>query len=382
MADFDFSTLITDRAPADLEALRDLLATPMSDWTAEQLAAFNQAASKGAYNYTDLNRVTACMDYLNERLTALGYVTGYQRIEVPHQEPQPSGRLPEGYTELAWIEGTGTQYIDTGFNPTTETRLVMEISDLVRGSSNVLFGSRNPNSPTSAYMFGAVLTSSSTNALRSDYFGSNVTITPADLTIKTTIDKNENLFSAFGITAENTELSGKQCPDPLFLFCYNNEGSAGYYAKYKLYSCKIYNNGVLIRDFVPCTNPTGTAGLYDLIGNQFYSNAGAGEFAAGPEVPQPEPTLDPYTWYEEDAPTATQMQQYLANVGALRGALVLPEDTVGLPGDMAGLTQAEANAIEGVLGIINDYLEAMQRIFLRSGMAWAISGGPNYYFAN
>lgn len=382
MPDFDFSTLITDRAPADLQVLRDVLSTPMEDWTAAQLAAFNQAASKGAYNYTDLNRVTACMDYLNERLTAAGYVTGYQRIEVPHQEPQPSGRLPEGYTELAWIEGTGTQYIDTGFNPTTETRLVMEISDLVRGSSNVLFGSRNPNSPTSAYMFGAVLTSSSTNALRSDYFGSNVTITPADLTIKTTIDKNENLFSAFGITAENTELSGKQCPDPLFLFCYNNEGSAGYYAKYKLYSCKIYNNGVLIRDFVPCTNPTGTAGLYDLIGNQFYSNAGAGEFAAGPEVPQPEPTLDPYTWYEEDAPTATQMQQYLANVGALRGALMLPEDTVGLPGDMAGLTQAKANAIEGVLGIINDYLEAMQRIFLRSGMAWAISGGPNYYFAN
>ena len=71
--DFDFSTLITDRAPSDLELLRDLLSTPMSDWTAEQLAAFNQAASKGAYNYTDLNRVTACMDYLNERLTALGY---------------------------------------------------------------------------------------------------------------------------------------------------------------------------------------------------------------------------------------------------------------------------------------------------------------------
>ncbi len=67
---FDFSTLITDRSPEDLQALRDLLATPMADWTAEQLAEFNRAASKGAYNYTDLNRVTQCMEYINKRLVS------------------------------------------------------------------------------------------------------------------------------------------------------------------------------------------------------------------------------------------------------------------------------------------------------------------------
>ena len=73
MPDFDFSTLITDRSPADLELLRDMLATPLEDWTAEQLAEFNQAASKGAYNYTDLNRVTEAMDYINEQLVGNGY---------------------------------------------------------------------------------------------------------------------------------------------------------------------------------------------------------------------------------------------------------------------------------------------------------------------
>lgn len=84
---FDFSTLVTDRSQADLDTLRALLAVPLADWTAEQLAQFNQAISKGAYNYTDLNRVTACMDYLNEVLTGLGYETGYQRIVV-HNPPQ------------------------------------------------------------------------------------------------------------------------------------------------------------------------------------------------------------------------------------------------------------------------------------------------------
>lgn len=35
--DFDFKTLITDRSAGDLELLRDLLATPLEDWTAEEL---------------------------------------------------------------------------------------------------------------------------------------------------------------------------------------------------------------------------------------------------------------------------------------------------------------------------------------------------------
>lgn len=70
---FDFSTLVTDRSQADLDTLRALLAVPLEDWTAEQLAEFNQATSKGAYNYTDLNRVTACMDYLYQEFSELGY---------------------------------------------------------------------------------------------------------------------------------------------------------------------------------------------------------------------------------------------------------------------------------------------------------------------
>lgn len=70
---FDFSTLITDRSQGDLDALRDLLNTPISDWTAEQLAQFNQAVSKGAYNYTDLNRVGNAVTYVAGRLEDAGY---------------------------------------------------------------------------------------------------------------------------------------------------------------------------------------------------------------------------------------------------------------------------------------------------------------------
>lgn len=382
---FDFSTLITDRSPEDLQALRDLLATPMSDWTAEQLAEFNRAASKGAYNYTDLNRVIAAMDDINERLTAAGYVTEYQRIQVPHQGGGGgNSRLPSGYTELQYIESSGTQYIDTGIKPNQDTQVTARLM-LLGSTIAYLFGARGDSDEGYNNRYGILYTSD--HLFRSDYnTGNGPSFSPdLKLNVAYTIDKDKNVCSMGDFTVTSPE-GVFQSPYNMFIGCVNEGGSPAYYASIRIYAFSVAENDELVRDYVPCTNPSGEVGLYDLENDQFYGNVGSGAFTAGPEAvpsdPEPDPTMDPYTWYEEDEPTATQMQQYLSNVDALRGALVLPEDTVGLPGDMAGLTQAEANAIEGVLGIINDYLEAMQRIFLRSGMAWAISGGPNYYFAN
>ena len=74
--------LITDRSQSDVDALRTLLARGEANWTAEELAEFNLARSKGAYNYTDLNRVTEAMDALDESLRGYGYDTGYSEIEI------------------------------------------------------------------------------------------------------------------------------------------------------------------------------------------------------------------------------------------------------------------------------------------------------------
>lgn len=75
-------TLITDRMESDLTELKSLLSRPLDDWTAEELAWFNDAVIKGAYNYTDLNRVTAAMEYLHGLLTGYGYATGYTPVIV------------------------------------------------------------------------------------------------------------------------------------------------------------------------------------------------------------------------------------------------------------------------------------------------------------
>ena len=57
---------------------------------------------------------------------------------------------------------------------------------------------------------------------------------------------------------------------------------AAWSANWNASSLKAYDtNGVLIRDYVPCVNGSGVAGMYDLIESKFYTNAGTGTFTSG-----------------------------------------------------------------------------------------------------
>lgn len=40
--------------------------------------------------------------------------------------------------------------------------------------------------------------------------------------------------------------------------------------------------GAQVRNFIPCKNISGILGLYDIVNNIFYTNAGTGTFTAGP----------------------------------------------------------------------------------------------------
>lgn len=355
---FDFSTLITNRSASDLENLRALLSTPVSDWTAEQLAQFNLARSKGAYNYTDLNRVTQCMEYLDETLRSYGYETGYQRIIVPHTGGGGSA-LPEGYTKLEYIESTGTQYIDTGFKPNQDTRVILNVSDVLASSgATALLGGRSANGSASFSLWVI------SGVIRTDY-GANVLKTSQPYTTVQSIDKNKNITNLNG-TEYTQAYSTFQTSVSLAIFALN-DGALGLdkrMVSMRLYTCQIYDQETLVRNFVPCQDPTGNVGLYDLVGEKFYGNAGTGDFVAGPEItPEPGELLDPYTWYEADIPTASQMAQYLSNVLTIWDT-IMGDPT--LPETMVNLTQEGANQIEAALIEINTAIEQIIAAMARS----------------
>lgn len=69
----------------------------------------------------------------------------------------------------------------------------------------------------------------------------------------------------------------------LDLYLFACDGGSVQCVKARMYACKLYSDGTLVRDYVPCIDPAGAAGLYDLVGGRFYGSAGTGTFTAGPE---------------------------------------------------------------------------------------------------
>ena len=72
-------------------------------------------------------------------------------------------------------------------------------------------------------------------------------------------------------------------PYNLVLFANNRAGGIQEKTTMALYYCRIFDGDTLLRDFIPCINASGSVGLYDFVGRQFYGNAGTGAFT-GSEV--------------------------------------------------------------------------------------------------
>lgn len=186
--------------------------------------------------------------------------------------------LPTGYTQLRYIESSGTQYLDTGFIPNSNSRVVMDI-EVTSKVTTFLFGSRvnNLSDDTSCSFCMPQITGAS---LRSDYGRSKSPMAISPLQ-RLNIDMNKNVTTVNGttVTAEN------QTFDSVYSLVLLTVSTAGTLDKIrtsaKLYSCQIYDNGTLVRDFIPCINPNGEIGMYDFVNGQFYGNAGTGEFLYG-----------------------------------------------------------------------------------------------------
>ena len=304
---FDFSTLVTDRTQQDVAYVKQLAEKLVTGIATEaEKAEWKSFALKGAYNYTDLNRVTAAMEDLKLRLEGYGYaVPGYQKIEVPHPVTGGGSKLPEGYMELSWIESTGTQYIDTGFKPNQDTKVTMDVES-VSGIDHVLFSARTSASSKAFEM----IWSNSGGYYRFYYNNGNVNMDGLSASPATrrviTVDKNTATIDGYSVSRTYAAF---QTDCNMVLLARNTIGTIGAYTTGKLYSCQIYDNGTLVRDYIPCISSDGVVGLYDLVTATFFGNNGTGSFVAG-AIPRELP--EGYTqveYIESSAPSYTSGQR-------------------------------------------------------------------------
>ena len=190
---------------------------------------------------------------------------------------QKDARLPAGYTRLTSISSSGTQYIDTGYVPSSQ-------------NFRVVYDFELPSGTTSGYLFGGMNTTHSIIASVRGVFYVGLTGNPIPLTLSPAVRYEMDAHAESGTftvvlngTTEIASYSGSlDNSTPLFLFTHSKSGGVpegSTWAAFTLYACQIFDNGALVRDFVPCYRKTdAVVGLYDLVNGVFYTNQGSGEF--------------------------------------------------------------------------------------------------------
>lgn len=190
-----------------------------------------------------------------------------------------AARLPADFQEVSWIEGKDGPVIDSGVNIKTDSLLLATVEEMGTPVAvyPAFYGSEYPKfylqhqrgSSTNYYVgFGTELTVTANNTLlrggphtiAHDKTGVKIDGEQFATFSNASVRKNKNVF-LFG-TSVNTR--------PTWA---------------RIYSLQIIENGSLVRDFVPCYRKADNEiGMFDLVSNTFFTNAGTGTFTKGADV--------------------------------------------------------------------------------------------------
>lgn len=183
--------------------------------------------------------------------------------------------LPSNFTQLEYIESSGTQYVDTNFKPNQNTKLEIKVQTTqTTGGGIAVCDTAWQSNGFGVWVNAAGYGNATTQNVA--FYGEEP--------IAAILDRN-TLYKDGELVWTATE-STFQTSFNLALMALNRNGSPQEKVTGKIYCCKIWDNGTLIRNFIPCKNDAGEVGLWDDVNREFYGNAGTGTFATGPVVPQ------------------------------------------------------------------------------------------------
>ena len=230
--------------------------------------------------YRNYDKAVGLYDLVTERFYCNSTETNFERETTP-----ASDGLPDAYQQVEYIESTGTQYIDTNFVPNQDTGIEIKFSsNNYADESLFVYGSGNScdDAAFELYPWGNRLQFNyGTSDLFSDIeFDSNSIITAYQ-------KKTQVGYFVDGVSTylETHPANSFTSPYTLYLLALHRADLGVSTTEVKLYGCKIWDNGNLVRDYIPCYRKTdNTAGLYDKINNSFYTNQGTGTFNVGKAV--------------------------------------------------------------------------------------------------
>ena len=226
--------------------------------------------------------------------------------------------LPSGYTELEYIESTGTQYINTGFKPTADFKHTL-VFEVVSGTNSQKYicgtgvnegrsGNVRVTGNTIDGIYIHVGSGAAKSLLQSAQTLSGKTTLVLDLHNNAT---NTVLLNNRNVANSNTGTITSSSSMQLF-------GMGGSYLTngVRIYNSVIEQNGRVVRHMVPAKrNNDNAIGMYDVENDVFYPNAGSGVFTAGPVVKVKIASKTYST--NKFAPIKTQMAQIVTDVNTI-----------------------------------------------------------------
>lgn len=185
--------------------------------------------------------------------------------------------IPEGWIICnksgGYLESTGTQYINTGIVPNSNTRLVIDMSITNNADVNnglIQSGKRfHIGKYSSKFHFGIA---------GSHTFGE---VHDNDRHILELNGNGIAKWDDLSYTVSTTPLSGVTIP--ISLFGRNTNGTTNNFIVGKMWSCKIYDGDTLIMDLIPVEKDD-TGYMYDQITYQLFENVGTGNFIYGEDI--------------------------------------------------------------------------------------------------
>lgn len=228
---------------------------------------------------------------------------------IHYSGPAGSYILPSGYTRLAYIQSTGSQWVDTRTTLSDKgSTLYIEYEETEIRANTTITGSQLNNNP---YILRQTLyrpsSSDNLSLYNSTQNSIKTIIIPRGRIHSYSVINNSNqlTWNINGSTYTYTYTNGNAQTNTQYIFANHIETGAAQQISAKLYMYRLWNqNGQMIRNYVPVQTTStvisadgtscssGSIGLLDLVENKFYQNKGTGIFIAGPECPQGFPTSE------------------------------------------------------------------------------------------
>ena len=198
-----------------------------------------------------------------------------------------ASRLPAEFQEVEYLESQSSgPYINTGYVCLSNNQKIILDFENIYNYGNGVFGSQSSSARSGIlWKVGNNIQFGIGNQSAGTIIGSfNLNIKyrfEYESTSNTYSCKLDNTY-----LKENASYQGSNITNlPIFLFASNYQGSPENPAAVRIYSCQIYDNNILVRNFVPCYRKAdNVAGLYDLVNGVFYTNAGSSSFVIGGNI--------------------------------------------------------------------------------------------------